>query len=50
MDDLVMQSELFPLFNDIGYMLFSKTGFTDELRNRAKNQDNISLIDVEDMF
>jgi len=50
LDDLIRKAELFPAFANINYMLFSKTGFTDELRDRAVKQNIITLIDVEDMF
>ena len=50
LENLVRKSRLFPGFTKIHYVLFSKAGFTDTLRNRCANQSDITLIDVEDMF
>jgi len=50
LNELIRKSEMFPGFTNISYMIFSKSGFTDEVKSRAVKQDNITLIDVEDMF
>jgi AAA+ ATPase superfamily predicted ATPase len=48
--ELQRKSGLFAGFTSIHYMLFSKSGFTDTLRQRAARQGNITLVGVEDMF
>ena len=50
LDDLIRKSELLPQFIDKYYMLFSKSGFTAVLRERAKKENNIRLVYLEDMF
>jgi AAA+ ATPase superfamily predicted ATPase len=50
LDDLIRKSELFTTFSDKYYFLFSKSGFTDTLKKRAKQQGNITLVTAEDMF
>ena len=49
-DDLVRKAELFPGFKNIFYILFSKAGFTDALKNMVEKQKNITLIGIKDMF
>ncbi|MCL2436605.1 MAG: ATP-binding protein [Clostridiales bacterium] len=50
LDDLTRKSELFSSFTNISYMIFSKSGFTDSLKNRAAKQGDVVLVDVEGMF
>jgi len=50
LNDLVRKSKLFQCFLNINYIMFSKSGFTDELIKRAAGQNKISLISVDDMF
>jgi AAA+ ATPase superfamily predicted ATPase len=50
LDDLMRKAKLFPAFTNISYMIFSKAGFTDELRARAVEQGDIALVGLEDMF
>jgi len=50
LDDLMRKSALLPQFKGNHYMLFSKSGFTSALREKAANQSNVSLICLEDMF
>ncbi|MDR1134737.1 MAG: DUF234 domain-containing protein [Clostridiales Family XIII bacterium] len=50
LDELVRKSELFPSFQSKQYILFSKSGFTVNLQARAKEQGNITLVGVDEMF
>jgi AAA+ ATPase superfamily predicted ATPase len=50
LSDLIRKSELFPGFTNLHYVLFSKAGFTENLRDQAKQEDNITLIGAEEMF
>ena len=50
LSDLIRKSELFPSFTNPHYILFSKAGFTENLRDKAKQQDNITLVGIEEMF
>ena len=50
LEDLIRKAELFSQFKKHQYMLFSKSGFTKALQNRAAQQDNIILIGLEEMF
>jgi AAA+ ATPase superfamily predicted ATPase len=49
LEDLARKSRLFPSFTNTQYMLFSKTGFTDALKEKSK-QGHVILIGVKDMF
>ena len=49
LDELVRKSNLFTSFVDIRYILFSKSGFTDALKYKAK-QEQATLVCVDDMF
>ncbi|MDR1687789.1 MAG: ATP-binding protein [Clostridiales bacterium] len=49
LDNLVRKSALLQNFTNAQYILFSKSGFTDELRSRASAGDVI-LVDVQSMF
>jgi len=44
------KAELFSNFKSIHYMLFSKSGFTEELMSSAVSRGDITLIGVEDLF
>lgn len=48
--DLARKAELSPKFVEQHYILFSKSGFTGELKSRAKKQRDIILIEPADMF
>ena len=50
LDDLIRKSELFQVFKTVRYILFSKSGFTTALENRAAEQDDITLVVAGDMF
>jgi hypothetical protein len=50
LNTLVRRSELLPRFTNKKYILFSKSGFTTELKNKAAKQKDIILINPEDMF
>ena len=50
LDDLIRKSALLPQFKTHHYMLFSKSGFTSALREKAANQADISLISLDDLF
>lgn len=47
--DLIRKARLFPQENKYFY-LFSKTGFSKQLLNETKDNQNIQLIDLETMF
>ena len=49
-DDLVRKSELFPCFAKKQYMLFSKSGFSSELKNIAAQRNDTVLVGLEEMF
>ena len=49
-EELKRKTELFRIFNDVYYMLFSKSGFTEALRKKAAEHGKIFLVDVDDMF
>ena len=49
-DELTRRAGLFRNLTDIHFMLFSKSGFTDAIKNRAGMQKNIILLGIEDMF
>ena len=50
LDTLIERAKLFPGFSDICYILFSKSGFTSALEERATRQGNVTLVGVDDMF
>jgi AAA+ ATPase superfamily predicted ATPase len=50
LDDLVRKSELFPQFREKQYILFSKSGFTADVKKTAAARRNLFLISPEDMF
>jgi AAA+ ATPase superfamily predicted ATPase len=50
LDDLIRKSELFAACRSKHYLLFSKTGFTAPLSMRAEQQQNITLVSVDEMF
>ena len=50
LDNLVRKAGLFKDFTNIHYMLFSKSGYTDDMKALAKTRADISLIDVKEMF
>ncbi|MDR0220180.1 MAG: ATP-binding protein [Lachnospiraceae bacterium] len=47
---LIRKAELLPTFNNRRYYLFSKSGFTTEVKARAKKEGNIVLVSLEEMF
>jgi hypothetical protein len=49
-DDLMRKADLFSAYTGKHYVLFSKSGFTAPLVSRARQQTNITLVSVEDMF
>jgi AAA+ ATPase superfamily predicted ATPase len=50
LDDLIRKSELFPHFTKKQYLLFSKSGFTAELKRTAAQRGDTVFITPEDMF
>ena len=50
LDDVMRKSELFAQFRDKYYMLFSKSGFDNKLTEQAKNNDNLRLIFLRDLY
>ena len=50
LDTLIQKSDLFTSFKSKHYILFSKNGFTNTLKKRAENQNNIILINTDEMF
>jgi len=49
-DNLVRRAELFPVFRNIHYMLFSKSGFAESLKTAAIKRDDVTLVGIDDMF
>jgi len=50
LSDLIRKSALLKQFKENYYMLFSKSGFTSTLKDKALNQDNILLIGLNELF
>ena len=50
LEELIRKSKLFSQFKESHYMLLSKSGFSKTLISRAKKDDCISLVGVNDMF
>jgi AAA+ ATPase superfamily predicted ATPase len=50
LENLIRKSELFPVFKNKHYMLFSRSGFTPSLRVRAGRQKNITLVSANEMY
>lgn len=50
LNDLTEKSGLFRQYKSIYYMLFSKSGFTEELEETAGKMGNVKLVDLEKMF
>jgi len=50
LNELMRKSRLFPEFDDVNFMLFSKSGFTEALVSRAASRRDITLIGIEEMF
>ena len=50
LDELVRKSVLFPEFTSFHYILFSKSDFTEALKDRASASKELTLIGVDDMF
>jgi AAA+ ATPase superfamily predicted ATPase len=50
LESLIRKSGLFPEFTDVQYILFSRTGFTESLKNKAAINGGTTLIGVEDML
>ena len=49
-ENLERKSKLFGKFNNKYFYLFSKSGFTEQLREKAKGSKNIVLIGIRDLF
>jgi AAA+ ATPase superfamily predicted ATPase len=47
---LIRKSEMFPMFANKCYYLFSKSGFATEVKDRAQKEGNIYLVAVEEML
>ena len=50
LSDLIRKSELLPQFKNKFYGIFSKSGFTKEVQEFAKKNDNVYLYDLNDLF
>ncbi|MDR0286460.1 MAG: ATP-binding protein [Clostridiales bacterium] len=50
LNDLIRKATLLPQFKNNKYMLFSKSGFTSSLTEKAANQDDILLVGLDEMF
>ncbi|MDR1194554.1 MAG: ATP-binding protein [Peptococcaceae bacterium] len=50
LENLQRRAGLFPAFTKVCYILFSKSGFTDALRERAAAEGDIILLGLDDMF
>jgi len=50
LNELTRKRSMFPAFENVYYMIFSKSDFTDGLKKRASEQSEISLVSVDDMF
>jgi len=50
LEELKRKTILIPRFTSRYYMLFSKSGFTAALKDKAAREDDIILVGVEDMF
>ena len=50
LQELIEKSELFKQYEHKYYVLFSKSGFTGELLNRAKSMEHVLLVDLKKMF
>ena len=50
LDALMEKTRLFPCFQSVNYILFSKSGFNGALKARASRQGDTELIGLDDMF
>ena len=50
LNELIEKSEIFGQYKIKNYMLFSKSGFTDELKKRIKELSNVELVGLDNMF
>lgn len=50
LEELIRKAELFENCTEKYFMIFSKSGFTDELLDIVKKRKNITLVELEDMF
>ena len=50
LNEIVRKAGLFPGFADVHFMLFSKSGFTGALRDRAACGGGVTLIGIDEMF
>jgi hypothetical protein len=50
LNEIICKAQLFSNFTNKHYMLFSKSGFSDDLRKMAVSQGGIALIGIEDLF
>ena len=49
-EDLITASKSFPNVKERYYYLFSKSGFTDWVKNEASRMENVKLIGLDDLF
>ncbi len=49
-ENLVKKSEIFNLYTNKKYILFSKSGFTESLKKRANGIDGLYLVDLEGLL
>ena len=49
-EDLKRKAGLIYDFTDCYYIIFSRSGFTDALKNKAEADEHLSLINVDEMF
>jgi hypothetical protein len=47
---LIEKSEILKEYKDKYFILFSKSGFTKELKDKAMNSSNIELVDLDKLF
>ena len=50
LNDLMVKSELLKHYKNKHYMLFSKSGFTNELVEAAEKMGNVGLVDLKGMY
>lgn len=49
-EDLISASEIFPQIKNRHYFIFSKSGFTQWVKDQATEMGNVELIDIDDLF
>jgi hypothetical protein len=50
LEKLIQKSGILDQFSDRHYILFSKSGFTDSLITKARNDNRTTLVNIDDMF